>query len=280
MQQLHIPIAEYHTYEILPEAIAVSKYHFPWIVHHGNLIGEDFTKYKGFDLVIGGMCCQSLSRVRIEDKNVNSGLLGKSGIVYELRRALNEIQPRWFMSENVVPSNNDDLQELNRIMGIKGILINSNRFSAQDRERYYWTNIPIAAIPENNKLVLKDIMENNVNEKFFYQKNFEILNMNKKVCAELKVNTMDMNRRIYNPIFKCATLTCISGGYQEKKVLDHGRPRKLTEIEYERLQGLPDNYTNVEVNGRKMSYTKRCSLCGNAWTLPVIKHIFKGLIRE
>ena len=225
MQQLHIPIAEYHTYEILPEAIAVSKYHFPWIVHHGNLIGEDFTKYKGFDLVIGGMCCQSLSRVRIEDKNVNSGLLGKSGIVYELRRALNEIQPRWFMSENVVPSNNDDLQELNRIMGIKGILINSNRFSAQDRERYYWTNIPIAAIPENNKLVLKDIMENNVNEKFFYQKNFEILNMNKKVCAELKVNTMDMNRRIYNPIFKCATLTCISGGYQEKKVLDHGRPR-------------------------------------------------------
>ena len=280
MQQLHIPIAEYHTYEILPEAIAVSKYHFPWIVHHGNLIGEDFTKYKGFDLVIGGMCCQSLSRVRIEDKNVNSGLLGKSGIVYELRRALNEIQPRWFMSENVVPSNNDDLQELNRIMGIKGILINSNRFSAQDRERYYWTNIPIAAIPENNKLVLKDIMENNVNEKFFYQKNFEILNMNKKVCAELKVNTMDMHRRIYNPIFKCATLTCVSGGYQEKKVLDHGRPRKLTEIEYERLQGLPDNYTNVEVNGRKMSYTKRCSLCGNAWTLPVIKHIFKGLINK
>lgn len=280
MQQLHIPIAEYHTYEILPEAIAVSKYHFPWIVHHGNLIGEDFTKYKGFDLVIGGMCCQSLSRVRIENKNVNSGLLGKSGIVYELRRALNEIQPKWFMAENVVPSNSNDLKELNKIMGIKGLLINSNRFSAQDRERYYWTNIPIAAMPENNKLVLKDIMENNVNEKFFYQKNFEILNMNKKVCAELKINTMDMNRRVYNPTFKCATLTCISGGYQEKKVLDHGRPRKLTEIEYERLQGLPDNYTNVEVNGRKMSYTKRCSLCGNAWTLPVIEHIFKGLIGE
>lgn len=226
------------------------------------------------------MCCQSLSRVRIEDKNVNSGLLGKSGIVYELRRALNEIQPKWFMAENVVPSNSNDLKELNKIMGIKGLLINSNRFSAQDRERYYWTNIPIAAMPENNKLVLKDIMENNVNEKFFYQKNFEILNMNKKVCAELKINTMDMNRRVYNPNFKCATLTCISGGYQEKKVLDHGRPRKLTEIEYERLQGLPDNYTNVEVNGRKMSYTKRCSLCGNAWTLPVIEHIFKGLIGE
>ena len=104
--------------------------------------------------------------------------------------------------------------------------------------------------------------------------------MNKKICAESKINTMDMLIRIYNPNFKCATLTCISGGYQEKKVLDHDRPGKLTELEYERLQGLPDNYTNVEVNGRKISYTKRCSMCGNAWTLPVVKHIFKGLIIE
>lgn len=74
LQQLNIPIAEYHTYEILPEAIAVSSYHFPWIIHHGDLIGEDFTKYKGFDLLIAGTCCQSLSRCRIENKNINSGL--------------------------------------------------------------------------------------------------------------------------------------------------------------------------------------------------------------
>ena len=277
LEQLNIPILEYHTYEILPEAIAVSQKHFPYITHHGDLIGEDFTKYKGFDLVIGGMCCQSLSRSRIENKEVNNGLLGKSGIVYELRRALDEIQPKWFMAENVVPSDKDDLEKLNEIMGVEGTLINSNRFVAQDRERYYWTNIPIAEIPESNELVLRDIMETNVDEKYFYKKDFEIVDMNKKVCATLKVNTMQMSKRIYNPIFKCATLTCISGGYQEKKVLDNGIPRKLTEIEYERLQGLPDNYTNVEINGRKISYTKRCSLCGNAWTLPVIKHIFSGL---
>ena len=52
---------------------------------------------------------------------------------------------------------------------------------------------------------------------------------------------------------------------------------KLTEIEYERLQGVPDNFTNVEVNGRRISYTKRCSLMGNAWNEPTIEHIFKGL---
>lgn len=181
LEQLNIPILEYHTYEILPEAITVSQKHFPYIVHHGDLIGEDFTK------------------------------------VYELRRALDEIQPKWFMAENVVPSDKDDLEKLNEIMGVEGTLINSNRFVAQDRERYYWTNIPIAEIPESNELVLRDIMETNVDEKYFYKKDFEIVDMNKKVCATLKVNTMQMSKRIYNPNFKCATLTCISGGIKKRK---------------------------------------------------------------
>jgi len=34
LQNLGIPIAEYHTYEILPEAIAVSSHHFPcWLIN-------------------------------------------------------------------------------------------------------------------------------------------------------------------------------------------------------------------------------------------------------
>lgn len=275
---LDISIAEYHTYEILPEAIAVSKYHFPWIVHHGNLIGADFSKFKDFDLVIGGMCCQSLSRVRIENKEVNNGLLGKSGIVYELQRALDIIQPKWFMAENVIPSNSDDLKALNGIMGVDGVLINSNRFSAQDRERYYWTNIPLLPIPDNNPLVLKDVMQANVDSKYFYKKDFTLLDMDKKVCATLNVNTTEMCKRIYNPKFKMATLTCVTGGYQEKKVLDSGKPRKLTEIEYERLQGVPDDFANVMVNGRRISYSKRCSLLGNAWNFPTIRYIFQGLL--
>lgn len=98
LQRLGIPIAEYHTYEILPEAIAVSSHHFPWIIHHGDVYEADWHDYKGFDLVIGGMCCQSLSRVRIENREVNNGLLGKSGIVYELQKALEIIKPKWFMA--------------------------------------------------------------------------------------------------------------------------------------------------------------------------------------
>lgn len=88
LQKLGIPISEYHTYEILPEAIAVSKFHFPFIVHHGDLYDADFSNYIGFDLLLAGTCCQSLSRVRIEDKGVNNGLAGKSKIFYKAVEAL------------------------------------------------------------------------------------------------------------------------------------------------------------------------------------------------
>lgn len=277
LKQLGIPVTEYHTYEILPEAIAVSKHHFPEVIHHGDLYEANWEDYIGFDLVMGGMVCKSLSRARIEDKNVNNGLKGESGIVYELQKALKIIKPKYFLGENVVPSRDSDLEELNRIMECKGVLINSNLFSCQDRERYYWTNIPIAPLPEQCDIVFADVMEHGVDEKYFYKKPFQMIDPNKKHCANLLVNTMEMNKRIYNPDFKMATLTCVSGGYHQKKVMDNGRPRMLTEIEYERCQGLPDDFTKVMLNGKYISSTKRYSLCGNGWTLPVIKHIFQGI---
>lgn len=187
------------------------------------------------------------------------------------------MQPKYFMFENVIPSKDEDLKTMTECIGVDPILIDSGRFSAQNRERYYWTNIPLCDLPDESPLVLKDIMENNVDEKYSYKKDFEILDMGKRVCAELKVNSMEMNRRIYNPDFKCCTLTCINGGYHEKKVLDSGRPRKLTEIEYERLQGLPDNFTKIQLNGRYLSYSKRCSLMGNGWNEPTVEWILSGL---
>ena len=277
LQQLGIPVKEYHTYEILPEAIAVSQYHFPFVVHHGDLYEADFDQFKGFDLLLCGSCCQSLSRIRIEDEQVNNGLKGKSSIFFKAIECLKAIQPKYFMFENVIPSREEDLNTMTECIGVDPLLIDSAIFGAQSRERYYWTNIPLGELPEESPSVLKDVMENNVNEKYFYKKDFEIIDMKKRVCAELKVNTMEMLRRIYNPEFKCCTLTCVSGGYQEKSVMDHGRPRKLTEIEYERLQGLPDNFTKVKVNGRYLPYSKRCSLMGNGWTEPVIEWILKGI---
>lgn len=100
--------------------------------------------------------------------------------------------------------------------------------------------------PECNLCIL-NIMETNVPawSRHYYKQSYDWHGGDKRVCATLHINTMDMLKRVYNPFFKAPTLTCVSGGYQEKKVWDK-RPRKLTPLEYERLQGLPDHFTDVE----------------------------------
>ena len=95
--------------------------------------------------------------------------------------------------------------------------------------------------------------------------------MEKQVCATMIHNNHDMHKRVFNPDFKCHTLTTISGGNTQKKVLQNGRARKLTPLEYERLQTLPDNYTAGVADGH------RYTAIGNGWTVNVIAHIFTGL---
>lgn len=74
---------------------------------------------------------------------------------------------------------------------------------------------------------------------------------------------------------KCNTLCCDgNGGNLVKKVYQYGKVRKLMPIEYERLQNLPDNYTEGIADSR------RYTAIGNGWTTDVIVHIFKYLRRE
>ena len=47
--------------------------------------------------------------------------------------------------------------------------------------------------------------------------------------------------------------------------------RKLTPLECERLQTVPDNYTEG------VSNTQRYKMLGNGWTVDVIAHIFKNM---
>ena len=274
LQELEIPIAEYHTYEILPAAIKVSKKNFPFIVYHGDVRDADFNEYKGFDLILGGSPCQNRSRIRKETPEIHSGLQGdKSSLFWCYAKAIEIVKPKWFLLENVVSELPEDDDTITRTLGVKPVLINSNVFSAQDRERLYWTNIPLSHPPLSCPTVIKDIMDFDVPEKYYYNKDFIFNGEDKKIIATLKINTTEMCQRVYNPNFKCGTLTCITGGYQEKKVWDNGRIRKMTEQEYEKLQTLPAGFTD----GCGLSYTARCSLCGNGWNKDTIKFILKGL---
>ena len=91
---------------------------------------------------------------------------------------------------------------------------------------------------------------------------------------EIKNNVFDMASRIYNINGKHPTLTTLSGGHQRKTITDGKDLFYLEPIHCERLQTLPDNYTAC------VSDRQRYKGTGNGWTVDVIAHIFKGLLKE
>lgn len=274
LERAGITVEKYIAYEIDKNAIKVSQKNYPQIEHRGDVTTADFTQYKGFDLLIGGSPCQSLSIVQ---SKIRQNLDGKSKLFFEFVRAKNEMQPKWFLFENVASMNDESRQVISECLGCESVFIDSANFSAQERPRLYWTNIPIIS-PEVDKnrceKVLKDIMQPCVDEKYFYNYPLNNIDFSKQVCAIMDFKNHEMHKRIFNPNFKCHTLTTCGGGNTQKKVYDNGRARKLTPLEYERLQTLPDDYT------KGIADTHRYTAIGNGWTVDVIAHIFKGLLEE
>ena len=263
---------KYYASEIAEYSIKVTQKNYPSTIQIGDmtkLTNDYLDSLEEIDVLLSGTPCKSLSRTHIG--NYNEGLDGSSKLFWDFVRIKKHIKPKYFLFENVESMKDSDRDIITEALGVQPIMINSSLFTAQDRKRYYWTNIPILPLPEESPLVLKDIMIHNPDEKLFYKQDFEFHGWDKKQIATLNLKCHDIGKRVYNPNMKCATLTAVSGGYQEKKVYDNGRCRKLTPLEYERLQGMKDNYTEGIAN------SKRYCACGDGWTIPVIAHILKGL---
>ncbi|MBQ8528853.1 MAG: DNA (cytosine-5-)-methyltransferase [Clostridia bacterium] len=276
LERAGIPVDRYVAYEIDPSAIKISKKNYPQIEHCGDVTKADFTQYQGFDLLIGGSPCQSLSIVQSQTRQ---HLDGKSKLFFEYVRAKEEMRPKWFLFENVASMNDESKQVISALLGCEPIFIDSGDFSAQERPRCYWTNIPVLLDYKKSSAVLGDVLEKGVNPKYYYDNPLLNIDLTKQVCAKMDFKNHDMHKRVFNPNFKIHTLTCVSGGHQQKKVMllektEGGymvRVRKLTPVEYERLQTLPDNYTSGVSDGA------RYTACGNGWTVDVIAHIFTQL---
>lgn len=269
IERAGIPVDRYVAYEIEPNAIKISRKNYPQIEHCGDVTTADFTQYQGFDILIGGSPCQSLSIVQSKTRQ---HLDGKSKLFFEFVRALEEVKPRYFLFENVASMNEESKMAISELLGCEPIFIDSGDFSAQERPRLYWTNIPVDVLNiGSSPLVLGDILESDVHEKYFYNHPLENIDLSKQVCATMIYKNHDMHKRIFNPAFKCHTLTTCGGGNTQKKVFVNGRARKLTPLEYERLQTLPDHYT------AGVADSHRYTAIGNGWTVDVIAHILSGL---
>jgi len=290
LDELNIDVKNYYASEINKYAIKVTQHNYPNTKQIGDikkLTKEKLDKLPKIDLIIGGSPCQNLSPAVINRNNYNQGLKGeKSSLFYEFVRIFDLVKKKnpdfKFLFENVAGMSNKDEQIISKTLEVEPLMIDSNLFSAQNRKRYYWTNLEVDDFPKKSDKVLEDIIlspeevekEDTGRMKVWYEKDFERINQSGNVAALLDINGHDILKRVYKKNHKCATLTTCGGGNTQKKIIQEGRVRKLLPIEYERLQNVPDNYTD------KVSNTRRYNMLGNGWTVGVIKHIVKRISKK
>ena len=292
LERAGIKIDSYDAYEIEKSAIKATQTNFPDVVHHGDVTKEDFTKYNGkIDLLIGGSPCTNLSSA-----GNRQGLKGsQSKLFYEYARALEEVQPKYFLLENVVMKKEwEDI--ITNILGVEPIEINSSLVSAQNRRRLYWTNIPNVTQPKDRGIKLEDILDD---VEFKNYKNPAAIRGRRLNKATIVGRRLDKNghRQDYDktiPISQCLevrasntdksnclttvdkdnVLTPLPVGRYPDAFKNNLPFRYYTTKEMCRLQTLPDSFLNMipESAARKA--------LGNGWTVNVISHIFSFLPDE
>jgi len=360
LERAGFPITNYYASEIDKYAIQVARDNFPDTVHLGDVTQVVAANFPKIDLLLGGSPCQGFSfaggQLAFDDP--------RSKLFFEFVRLLKELKPRWFFLENV-PMKQEFQDVISEHLGVKPVRLNSNIVSAQNRDRLYWTNIPVKSFPENKRIYLKDILQDvaEIGEEHYHsmksvaymergndkwkqagsrradgyeqtpetEKSFTLTaNMHKGVpynyfketrqlsfdfhepetksglimAGQADLKGHDYNRRVYHPDGKAPTLAANSGGNLEPKIMqvprgknqggikandgkvptistsaweqnnvvtDGLRWRKLTPIECERLQTVPDNYTKC------VSNTQRYRMLGNGWTVDIICHLLEGM---
>lgn len=290
LERAGLPVTTYFASELDKYAIAIAQKNYPSTVQLGDVRVVREMAEAGFfghmDLLIGGSPCQGFSfsgkQLAFDDP--------RSVLFFEFVRILRALQKDnpniKFLLENV-KMKKEHLNVITSFLGVNPVFINSALVSAQNRQRYYWANWPISQ-PADRGILLKDIIENSITGAAFRGRphsKFEI-RKDKKSNAILSDGhqsrlihvgssngTNQQHSRIYCVEGKSPTLMTrdLGGGHSVKITYDRNNYRKLTPVECERLQTLPDNYT------AGVSDTQRYRMLGNGWTVEVVAHIFRGL---
>jgi len=210
LERAEIKVENYFASEIDKYATQVTMANYPNTIQLGSVVNVDGTKLPKIDLLIGGSPCQSFSFAGkrkgmattdeqeiltlehyLKLKTEGYEFEGQSYLFWEFMRLLNEVKPKYFLLENVEMGEKWE-RVLTQAIGVHALHINSALVSAQNRKRIYFTNIgmeakglfgyPVSIIqkPKDRKILLKDILESKVDEKYFLSekmlKNLRITN--------------------------------------------------------------------------------------------------------
>lgn len=267
-----------------------------------NLTNEELAKLPKIDLVLAGSPCQGFSRngAGLNFDDPRSKLFFKFIEILKWIKENNNPNVK-FILENVEMKKEWE-KLITEYIGEKSMLINSTLVSAQKRPRLYWTNIEGVIQPEDKGITLKDILESNVSseydvpeellksklvefengtivERFIDRSSGEIVVRNATKLGYLIAEEGDsINLSLPNSktrrgrVGKGKSNTLDTQCNQA--VVDNGRIRRFTITELERLQTLPDGYTEG------IKEAKRKKAIGNGWTVDIIVHILSFMDKE
>jgi len=257
LNRVGIKYENYYASEIDKYAIQVTQSNYPNTIQLGNIVELKTDNLPKIDLVFGGSPCQSFSNA-----GKGEGFDGKSGLFWEYVRVLNEVKPTYFLLENVVMKKEWE-NVISEALGVKPIKLNSRLVSAQNRPRLYWTNIPNLIEPNDKEIKIKDIIETDIDEKYFLSEKAVTRIENSKFGREFATINTDKTRTLIASYYKIPS----DGIYFN----DGNRKRKYTPTECEKLQTVPVGYTSL------LSDSQRYKVLGNGWTVDAIAHIFKNI---
>ncbi len=308
LERANIKVTKYYASELDKYAIKVTQANWPNTVQLGDVTKwkEWDIDWSSIDLVIGGSPCQGFSfagkQLAFEDPRSKLFFVYSDILIHidseRDKAGKSEVK---FLLENV-RMKQEYLDVISDCLGVKPVFINSALVSAQNRHRYYWANWEFRQ-PEDKGIVLSDVIESGAVDrdkawcidanyfkggdlKSYFEKHrrqlvFELSKINPR-CVDVSINEngvrphrgdkrksgiSELGRMVFTDGQKSYALTTS----HMPKLIDRLGYRKLTPIECERLQTVPDNYTN------HVSNTQRYKMLGNGWTVDVIAHIFSAL---
>lgn len=303
LNRLGVRPDKYYASEIDKYSTMVTQYNYGNTVQLGDI--SKITQYDAPmqpDLLIGGSPCQDLS-VGGEQK----GLEGeRSRLFFEYLRLRDLFKPQNFLFENV-RAKKSTIKKISEYLGVEPIVINSSKVSAQNRLRYYWTDIDLHSIdlfdtkkssiksPKDRKIHLQDVLQKEVPEKYIFsskmrayldrivasrpgnKEKIHIESQEHIVCHSLQPRSGPAKGGGRGHLYrKDGKAYCLDTG-QVNAIEFKGVTRYLTPVEVCRLQTVPDDYF-FDKNGKQLvSDSQIFKMCGNGWTIDVITHILSHL---
>lgn len=268
LSRLGIQVSRYFASEIKDIAIKVTKHNFPETIHIGDVSNVSYKdgilhtengcfEVGKIDLVMFGSPCQTFSVAMKADLRVGILDKQKSGLFIECLRVLNEVNPRYFIVENVASMKREDKDFISSKLGVEPIRINSKLVSGQLRDRLYWTNISGVTQPADKGITLQNILTSGYTDR-------------EKARALLVSDSRPLKdkQKMLHRYYKTGFTTVI----WDKKD-DDSSIRYLNQIELERLQTVPEGYTGC------LTRNEAANVLGDGWTVDVISHILSFIRR-